>query len=87
MSVSVSVSVCVCSCVISLSSLRCRARVQGLAAGGQFLVHVPGAAQQQPRPTKQLEQLKAMGFEDEQKCLDALQRTGGNVEAAINLLC
>ena len=50
-----------------------------MGPGAQFMVRLP-------KPTLQLRQLKEMGFDDEQKCLAALQRTAGNVEAAIGYL-
>jgi hypothetical protein len=40
-----------------------------------------------PKPTLQLRQLMDMGFTDEKKNLAALQKTGGNVEAALTYLC
>ena len=52
----------------------------GLGPGGQFKVELP-------RPTQQLDMLKAMGFTDEKKCLAALRQAGGDVERAVNLLC
>ena len=53
---------------------------QGVDPGTKFAVGVP-------KPQLQLEQLKAMGFTDEEKCLEALRQANGNVEGAVNVLC